>query len=125
MIASAKDHTEAIVDAAFDPPHPSELCVATVDLFASILASEEGNFALKVLTTSGAHLAGSIALHRVRLLQKPQFVETFTRKGRLKDLMQRIPFHIITTRAALIGAGHQSLSKLNNREETRISLAPV
>src|SRR5882672_9302818 len=43
LIASAKDHTKAIVDAAFDPQRPSELCLATVDLLASILASEAGN----------------------------------------------------------------------------------
>jgi glucokinase len=40
LIASAKDHTKAIVEAAFDPHRPSELCLATVGLLASILASE-------------------------------------------------------------------------------------
>jgi glucokinase len=66
------------------------------------------------------YLAGGIALHVVKLLQKPQFVEIFTRKGRFKDLMERMPIHIITTRAALLGAatfGLQSLSDLKQREE--------
>src|SRR6516162_5070991 len=119
MIASAKDHTKAIVEAAFDAQHPSELCLATVDLLASILASEAGNLALKVLATGGVYLAGGIALHLLQLLQTPQFLETFTRKGRFKDLMERMPIHIITTRAALLGAatfGLQSLSRVNNRE---------
>src|SRR5215475_13337721 len=49
LIASAKDHTKTIVEAAFDPQAPSELCRTTVDLLASILASEAGNLALKVL----------------------------------------------------------------------------
>jgi glucokinase len=120
LIASAKDHTKAIVEAAFDAQHPSELCLATVELLASILASEAGNLALKVLATGGVYLAGGIALHVVNLLQKPQFVEIFTRKGRFKDLMERMPIHIITTRAALLGAatfGLQSLSDLKQREE--------
>src|ERR1700751_5447985 len=86
-IASAKDHTKAIVEAAFDPQHPSELCLATVDLLVSILASEAGNLALKVLATGGVYLAGGIALHLVQRLQQPQFVHTFSRKGRFKDLM--------------------------------------
>lgn len=127
-IASAEDHTKAIVDAAFDPQHPSELCLATVDLLVSMLASEAGNLALKVLATGGVYLAGGIALHLVKLLQKPQFVQTFTRKGRFKDLMQRMPIHIITTRAALVGAatfGLQTLDKLKKREETKASLTPV
>jgi len=128
LIASAKDHTKAIVDAAFDPQRPSELCLATVDLLASILASEAGNLALKVLATGGVYLAGGVALHLVTLLQRPQFVQTFTRKGRFKDLMERIPIHIITTRAALVGAaafGLQSLSKLTNPGDAKASPASV
>jgi len=127
-IASAKDHTKAIVEAAFNPQVPSELCRATVDLLASILASEAGNLALKVLATGGVYLAGGIALHLLALLQTPQFVKTFSRKGRFKDLMERMPIHIITTRAALLGAatfGLQSLSKIKNREAAMVSLSPV
>ena len=119
LIASAKDHTKAIVESAFDSQHPSELCLATVDLLVSILASEAGNLALKVLATGGVYLAGGIALHLVKLLQEPRFVQTFTSKGRFKDLMERMPIHVITTRAALVGAatfGLQSLSRLKNRE---------
>ena len=127
-IASAKDHTKAIVEAAFDPQHPSELCRATVDLLASILASEAGNLALKVLATGGVYLAGGVALHLQKLLQTPQFLEAFVRKGRFRELLERMPIHIITTRAALLGAatfGLQSLSKVNNCEGARASLAPV
>jgi glucokinase len=128
LIASAKDHTKAIVEAAFDLQDPSELCRATVDLLASILASEAGNLALKVLATGGVYLAGGIALHVLTLLQTPKFVETFSRKGRFKDVMERMPIHIITTRAALLGAatfGLQSLSKIKNREGAMVSLSPV
>jgi glucokinase len=127
-IASAKDRTKAIVEAAVDPRHPSELCLAMVDLLVSILANEAGNLALKVLATGGVYLAGGIALHLVKLLQQPQFAQTFTRKGRFKDLMERMPIDIITARAALVGAatfGQQSLGKLKNREEAKASLAPV
>jgi glucokinase len=128
LIASAKDHTKAIVEAAFDPQYPSGLCLATVDLLVSILASEAGNLALKVLATGGVYLAGGVALHVMTLLQTPQFVETFTRKGRFKDLMERMPIHIITTRAALLGAatlGLQSLTKVKNREGATASLSSV
>jgi len=127
LIASAKDHTKAIVEAALDPQDPSELCRATVDLLVSILASEAGNLALKVLATGGVYLAGGVALHLVKFLQEPQFVQTFTRKGRFKDLMERIPIHVITTRAALLGAATFGLKSLNNvkKREEKASLAPV
>jgi len=117
LIASAKDHTKAIVEAAMDPQHPSELCRATVDMLVLILASEAGNLALKVLATGGVYVAGGVALHVLEALKDPRFMEAFNRKGRFKDLMSRIPIHVITARAALVGAatyGLESLKRIRN-----------
>lgn len=117
LISSAKDHTKVIVDAAFQPQNPSELCLATVEMLASILAAETGNLALKVLATGGVYIAGGIALHVLPLLKGPQFVQIFARKGRFKDLMERIPIRVITIQAALVGAatfGLQSLKRVRN-----------
>ena len=114
MIASAKDHTKVIVNAAVDPQRPSELCQETVEMLVSILASEAGSLALKVLATGGVYIAGGVALHLLNALQEPRFTETFTRKGRFRDLMQRIPIHVITTRAALVGAATFGLESLKN-----------
>jgi glucokinase len=113
-IASAKDHTKVIVDAALDARNPCELCRATIDVLVSILASEAGNLALKVLATGGVYLAGGVALHLLDALKDPQFVQTFIRKGRFKDLMSRIPIHVITARAALVGAASYGLESLKS-----------
>ena len=104
LIAASKDRTAAIVTAAADLQHPSKLCAATVDTFISILASEAGNVALKVLATGGIYLAGGIPLHVLSALQDPRFNECFTRKGRFAELMKHIPVHVILSRAALLGA---------------------
>ena len=104
LITSAKDHTKAIVDAASDPDNPSELCRATIRMLVSIFASEAGNLALKVLSTGGVYIAGGVALHVLGALKEPQFMQAFAKKGRFKDLMGRIPVHVITARAALVGA---------------------
>ena len=114
LIASAKDHTKAIVEAAADQRHPSELCRATVAMLISILAAEAGNLALKVLATGGVYLAGGVAVHLVDALKDPRFMQTFARKGRFEDLMERIPIHVITTRAALVGAAAFGLESLKN-----------
>jgi glucokinase len=114
FIASSNDHTKAIVESALDQQNPSELCQATVEVFVSILAGEAGNLALKVLATGGVYLTGGVALHLLSVLQRPRFMEVFTRKGRFKDVMQRIPVHVITARAALIGAASYGLEKLKN-----------
>jgi glucokinase len=117
LIASSKDRAKAIVDAATDPQNQSELCTATIGLLVSILASEAGNLALKVLATGGVYLAGGVALHLASALQQPRFMQAFTRKGRFKDMMERMPIHLITTRAALIGAATYGLERLRDPEE--------
>ena len=114
IIASAKDHTKAIVEAALDPSHPSELCRATVEMLVSILAAEAGNLALKVLATGGVYMAGGVALHVLDALKDPPFIQSFINKGRFKDLMSRIPIHVITARAALVGAAAYGLESLKD-----------
>jgi glucokinase len=117
LIASAKDHTRAIVEAASDPNDPSELCRATIELLVSILASEAGDLALKVLATGGVYFAGGVALHVLDTLKQPQFMQAFAKKGRFKDLMGRIPVHVITTRAALVGAASFGLENYRHASE--------
>jgi glucokinase len=41
-------------------------------------------------------------------------MQSFTNKGRFKDLMNRIPIHAITTRAALVGAATYGLESLKS-----------
>jgi glucokinase len=78
------------------------------------LASETRNLALKVLATGGVYIAGGVALHLLNTLQEPQFMQAFVRKGRFKDAMARIPIHVITTRAALVGAATFGLESLKS-----------
>lgn len=115
LIASAKDHTKAIVEAASDPNNPSELCRATIKMLVSILASEAGNLALKVLATNGVYLAGGVALHVLGALKEPQFMQAFAKKGRFKEMMGRIPVHVISARAALVGAASFGLESYRHR----------
>ena len=115
LIASSKDRTKAIVEGGLDPRNPSELCRATIETVTSILASEAGNLALKVLATGGIYLAGGVALHLLAALQEPGFMRVFTRKGRFEDLMKQIPVHVITARAALLGAATYGLETLRTK----------
>jgi glucokinase len=115
LIASVKDRSVVIINAAIDPLHPSELCAATVETFVSILASEAANLALKVFATGGVYLAGGIPLHVLSVLQEPRFEKVFRRKGRFVELMERIPIHVIVAHAALLGAAAYGLKSLEER----------
>jgi glucokinase len=116
LIASARDPSAVIFATATDPNNPSKLCAAAVDMFVSILASEAANLALKILATGGVYLAGGIPMRILGILQSQRFMESFRRKGRLSELMERIPIHVVIARVALIGAAARGLEKF--KEET-------
>ena len=109
LIDSVGDPSVVIIEQAFDPTNPSKLCAATIDLFASILASEAGNLAVKFLATGGVYLAGGVAVHTLPAIQEPAFFQRFKRKGRFAELMGRIPIHVVVTPAAIAGAAAYGL----------------
>ena len=98
-----------------------KLCRAT-------LVSEAGSLALKVLHCGGFYNYHGVVLLVSGLLQQPHFMESFIRKGRLKDLIRRIPIHAITTRAELAGAaafGLQTLKQIRHTAKTQPSVATI
>ena len=109
-IAAASDPTPVIVGAALDESRPSELCAATLETFVSILGGEAGNLALKVLATGGVYLGGGIPPRLLGPLEAPAFLESFRGKGRMADLLDRVPVHVILNpKAALLGAAYAGL----------------
>ncbi len=102
-LAEADDPNPIIAKAALEGE--CELCVATFDMFVSILGAEAGNLALKVLATGGVYLGGGIPPRILTLLEGERFMRAFRNKGRFTDLLSRIPVHVILNpKAALLGA---------------------
>jgi glucokinase len=114
MIAFARDPSAVIIATAVDPHNTSKLCAAALDMFVSILASEAANLALKILAIGGVYLAGGIPMRALKALQTPRFMESFKRKGRLSELVERIPIYVVITRAALIGAAAYGLERFKD-----------
>jgi glucokinase len=83
------------------------LCVATLDLFASIYGAEAGNLALKCVAVGGVFVGGGIAPKILPALEKGAFLQGFFTKGRFRPLMERLPVCVaLNPRAPLIGAAH-------------------
>jgi len=81
------------------------LCADALDLFVSLYAAEAGNFALKILATGGVYLGGGIAPKIVGKLRTPEFMDSFSDKGRMRDFLEDIPVSVILNdEAALLGA---------------------
>ena len=110
QLAAADDPTPVIVHAALDKNRLSELCVATLNMFVSILGAEAGNLALKVLATGGVYLGGGIPPRVLSVLENGRFMEAFLRKGRMSALLARMPVRIILNpKAALLGTACRGL----------------
>lgn len=104
-LASSADLTPVIITTAQDKKNPCDLCIATLDLFVNIMASEAGNLALKVLATGGIYLGGGIPPRIIANLKKPAFLDILQNKGRFNDMLENMPVHVIlNARAGLLGA---------------------
>jgi glucokinase len=103
-LVAADDPTPIIVDVALRE-EACQICATTLTTFASILGSEAGNMALKVLATGGVYLGGGIPPRVLPVLKRDDFMEAFRYKGRFSDLLARVPVHVILNpKAALLGA---------------------
>jgi glucokinase len=76
-----------------------------LDLFCEVLGAQAGNLALTVVSTGGVYLAGGIAPRIVDRLKSGPFLAAFRDKGRMSELLSRIPVHVILNpNVALLGA---------------------
>jgi glucokinase len=81
------------------------LSVKTLDLFIRAYGTAAGNLALTVLATGGVYVTGGIAPRIVQRLASGGFMAAFRAKGRLSDVVERMPVRVILTGdVALYGA---------------------
>ncbi|MEO8075685.1 MAG: glucokinase [Acidobacteriota bacterium] len=104
QMVSDEDAPRVIGEAAIRQPNPDPLSAAALDLFVAIFGGEAGNLALKVLSTGGVYLAGGIPQRVLPALLDGRFMRAFVAKGRMGDVIRRMPVHVILRRAALIGS---------------------
>jgi glucokinase len=81
------------------------LCSAALDLFAGAYGAQAGNLALHVLATGGIYVVGGIAPAIVEKLRDGSFISAFRDKGRMEELLARIPVHVVMNpNVGLLGA---------------------
>lgn len=89
------------------------LCEEALEIFVAALGTTAGNLALTWMATGGVYLGGGIPPKILPLLEKPAFMESFTEKGRFRDLVRRIPVRVILNdRAALLGAARVAFEEI-------------
>jgi glucokinase len=82
---------------------------ATMQIFITAYGAEAGNLALKILPYGGLYIAGGIAAKNLPLLTDGTFTTAFNDKGRVSDLLGKIPVYVILNpQVGLIGAAAQA-----------------
>jgi glucokinase len=85
----------------------SPACVDAVRIFCSLYGAEAGNLALQYLATGGVYLGGGIAPAILPALREGGFLAAFHDKGRMAELLSRVPVSVILDPTApLLGAAH-------------------
>lgn len=81
------------------------LSTRALDLFVSVYGAHTGDVALTLMATGGLYVAGGIAPRILPKLRDGTFITAFRDKGRLSDVVARVPVHVIVNpRVGLIGA---------------------
>jgi glucokinase len=81
------------------------LSARALDLFCEVLGAQAGNLGLTVVASGGVYLAGGIAPRIVERLASGPFMAAFRNKGRLSELLARMPVHVILNPSVgLLGA---------------------
>jgi glucokinase len=123
---AAAEYAPPLIGGAAQRPDPDPLSHAALTLMVSILGSESGNLALKVLSLGGVYLAGGIPPRILPVLRDGHFLAAFTAKGRMSELLGRMPISVVALRAALLGAAIRGLDsgRVDDRIATDASAPP-
>ncbi|MGM0402541.1 MAG: glucokinase [Thermodesulfobacteriota bacterium] len=111
QVSAGQDPVPKIIQGALDKNRPCGLCQKTLAVFVSALGAEAGNMALKTMATGGVYLGGGIPPRILPLLESGVFLNAFVHKGRMSELMKKIPVYVILhSEAALLGAARHAMS---------------
>jgi glucokinase len=103
FLASRNQAAAEIVDQAM--AGSDALSLKALDLFIHAYGTAAGNLALTVLATGGVYVTGGIAPRIVERLRSGGFMDAFRAKGRLSEVVERMPVRVVlTSDVALYGA---------------------
>jgi glucokinase len=91
-----------------------DICVETVDLWVRLYGAEAGNLALKTLARGGVFVAGGITAKILPALTTGAFVEAFSQKASLGDVLGAMPIiAVVNPEAPLLGAAARAAELLS------------
>ncbi|UII80303.1 glucokinase [Flagellimonas sp. CMM7] len=100
-----KNEKRAVVITKMALEKKDMVCEKALDIFVSILGTHAGNLALAFLPDGGIYLAGGIPFKILSKIQGKGFMDSFLRKGRMREVVEHTPINLVTNnQAAMKGA---------------------
>jgi len=97
--------SRSIIEAAVQKEGTSRIANDVLKLFVSVLGAETGNLVLKTMALGGVYLAGGIPPRITTFLDSEFFLDAYSDKGLMTEIMLDVPIHIITNpNAGIMGA---------------------
>lgn len=94
------------------------LCEEALDLFVACYGAVAGNLALIGLAGGGVYLGGGIAPKILDKLTGGGFLESFSAKGRFREMLESMPVRVILNpEAALLGAAYRGARELGEQRD--------
>ncbi len=81
--------------ARFARQEQPSLARKTMDLFVRLFGAQAGNAALACLPRGGVYIAGGIAAKNADAFVGSHFIDAFSAKGRMCELMQQFPVNLV------------------------------
>ncbi|MGB5202106.1 MAG: ROK family protein [Sedimenticolaceae bacterium] len=103
----------AVVDAA---KQGDRVAVEAVQQFIDVFAAYAGNLALAFNPTGGIYLCGGLAVHLADWFDPTAFALAFTAKGRMSEVVRRIPAYLVTRHDAGLAGASRILQSLHRAE---------
>lgn len=92
------------------------ICEAAVDLWVRLYGAEASNLAFKTLARGGIFIAGGIAGKILPKITAGGFVEAFSQKAELVDLLSAMPISVaLNAEAPLLGAAATAAALVDSR----------
>jgi glucokinase len=111
--ASAASPAEVAALAAADDACANE----AVALFVQIFAAYAGNLALAFNPSGGIYLCGGLTAHLAERFSAETFAAAFSAKGRMRDLVRRIPVYLVTGGEVGLAGAMTILDKICKRAD--------
>jgi glucokinase len=87
------------------------LCMEAMEVFIEAYGAEAGNLALRYVATGGVYIGGGIAPKIMTAMESGPFLDAFSAKGLMRDLVATVPVSVILNDdAGLMGAAVHAIA---------------